>query len=328
MTLLVTGGAGFIGRNFVELLRRERPDHELVVLDLLTYAGSREAVADFEADPAVHFVQGDVADGALLDELFQRHAPEGVVHFAAESHVDRSISSPSVFLQTNVLGTQVLLEAVRRHGNARVVMVSTDEVYGSLGDDDPPFTEQSPIQPRSPYSASKAAADHLCQAWVHTYGLDVVTTRCSNNYGPWQFPEKLIPVMIHRALDHAPLPVYGTGLNVRDWIHVNDHCKGVLAALEQGRSGAVYNFGADCERTNLAIVHLILDILQRPPALIEHVEDRAGHDWRYAIDARLAREELGWRPSRVLDDALAETVEWYVEHQAWWRPLVERPEQS
>lgn len=324
MTLLVTGGAGFIGRNFVELLRRERPDHELVVLDLLTYAGSRDAVAAFDADPCIHFVQGDVSDGALLDALFQRHAPDGVVHFAAESHVDRSISSPSVFLQTNVLGTQVLLEAVRRHGGPRMVMVSTDEVYGSLGDDDPPFTESSLIQPRSPYSASKAAGDHLCQAWVHTYGLDVVTTRCSNNYGPWQFPEKLIPVMIHRALDRAPLPVYGTGLNVRDWIHVDDHCKGVLAALERGRSGAVYNFGADCERTNLAIVHLILDILQRPASLVEHVEDRAGHDWRYAIDASFAQRELGWSPSRVLDDALAETVEWYVEHQEWWRPLVDR----
>lgn len=322
MTLLVTGGAGFIGRNFVDRLRALHPETTVVVLDLLTYAGTGEAVAHFAADPGVVFVRGDVADPVVVEELFAAHRPARVVHFAAESHVDRSISEPSVFLRTNVLGTQVLLEAARRHGTQRVLMVSTDEVYGSLADGAPAFTEASPVQPRSPYSASKAAADHLCQAWVHTHGLDVVTTRCSNNYGPWQFPEKLIPVMIHKALDRAPLPVYGTGRNVRDWIHVIDHCDGILAALEHGRSGAVYNLGADCERTNLDIVRLILDILGRPHELIHFVADRPGHDWRYAIDATRARTELGWSPRRVLDDALAETVEWYVEHQDWWRPLV------
>lgn len=322
MAVLVTGGAGFIGSNFVRMLRRTRPDEMVVVLDLLTYAGSETTLAALEDDPQLHFVRGDVADAQLVESLLTAHDIGRVVHFAAESHVDRSITEPAVFIRTNVLGTQVVLDACRKQSVERLVVVSTDEVYGSLGTDDPPFTEGSPVCPRSPYSASKAAGDHLAMAWHHTYGLDVVVTRCSNNFGPWQFPEKLIPVMIHKALDHQAMPVYGTGLNVRDWIHVDDHCAGVLAALDKGQAGRIYNFGADAERTNLWIVRTILEILGRPESLISFVEDRAGHDWRYAVDARRAHEELSWAPQRALVDALAETVEWYVEHQQWWRPLV------
>ena len=320
--VLVTGGAGFIGGHFVRALRRLRPDRPVVNLDLLTYAGTLDALAELQADPGHRFVRGDICDGALVERLIAEHGVTELVHFAAESHVDRSIAEPSVFLRTNVLGTQVLLEAARRAGLRRFVHVSTDEVYGHLGPDDPPFTERTPLHPRSPYAASKAASDHLALAWHQTYGLDVVITRCSNNYGPWQYPEKLIPVMVQRALDHQPLPVYGTGGNVRDWIHVDDHCAGVLAALERGRAGEVYNFGARTERANLDVVHQILAVLDRPRSLISFVPDRLGHDWRYAMDATKAEAELGWAPRREFTDALAETVEWYVEHAAWWRPLV------
>jgi len=320
--LLVTGGAGFIGGHFVRALRRLRPDRPVVNLDLLTYAGSLDALASLQGDPLHTFVRGDICDGALVERLIAEHGVTELVHFAAESHVDRSIAEPSVFLRTNVLGTQVLLEAARRAGLRRFVHVSTDEVYGHLGPDDPPFTERTPLHPRSPYAASKAASDHLALAWHQTYGLDVVITRCSNNYGPWQYPEKLIPVMVQRALDHQPLPVYGNGGNVRDWIHVDDHCAGVLAALERGRAGDAYNFGARTERANLDVVHQILTVLDRPRSLISFVSDRLGHDWRYAMDATKAEAELGWAPRRQFTDALAETVEWYVEHAAWWRPLV------
>jgi dTDP-glucose 4,6-dehydratase len=320
--VLVTGGAGFIGGHFVRALRRLRPDRPVVNLDLLTYAGTLDALAELQADPGHRFVRGDICDGALVERLIAEHGVTELVHFAAESHVDRSIAEPSVFLRTNVLGTQVLLEAARRAGLRRFVHVSTDEVYGHLGPDDPPFTERTPLHPRSPYAASKAASDHLALAWHQTYGLDVVITRCSNNYGPWQYPEKLIPVMVQRALDHQPLPVYGTGGNVRDWIHVDDHCAGVLAALERGRAGEVYNFGARTERANLDVVHQTLAVLDRPRSLISFVPDRLGHDWRYAMDATKAEAELGWAPRREFTDALAETVEWYVEHAAWWRPLV------
>ena len=320
--VLVTGGAGFIGGHFVRALRRLRPDRPVVNLDLLTYAGTLDALAELQADPGHTFVRGDICDGALVERLIAEHGVTELVHFAAESHVDRSIAEPSVFLRTNVLGTQVLLEAARRAGLRRFVHVSTDEVYGHLGPDDPPFTERTPLHPRSPYAASKAASDHLALAWHQTYGLDVVITRCSNNYGPWQYPEKLIPVMVQRALDHQPLPVYGTGGNVRDWIHVDDHCAGVLAALERGRAGEVYNFGARTERANLDVVHQILAVLDRPRSLISFVPDRLGHDWRYAMDATKAEAELGWAPRREFTDALAETVEWYVEHAPWWRPLV------
>jgi dTDP-glucose 4,6-dehydratase len=320
--VLVTGGAGFIGGHFVRALRRLRPDRPVVNLDLLTYAGTLDALAELQADPGHRFVRGDICDGALVERLIAEHGVTELVHFAAESHVDRSIAEPSVFLRTNVLGTQVLLEAARRAGLRRFVHVSTDEVYGHLGPDDPPFTERTPLHPRSPYAASKAASDHLALAWHQTYGLDVVITRCSNNYGPWQYPEKLIPVMVQRALDHQPLPVYGTGGNVRDWIHVDDHCAGVLAALERGRAGEVYNFGARTERANLDVVQQILAVLDRPRSLISFVPDRLGHDWRYAMDATKAEAELGWAPRREFTDALAETVEWYVEHAAWWRPHV------
>ncbi len=321
-TTLVTGGAGFIGSAFVRLLLKARPDRKILNLDRLTYAGHRSNLAGVLDHPNHRLVVGDVADPSLVEALFAPGDIDEVVHFAAESHVDRSIDSPAVFLRTNILGTQVLLDAARSHGLRRYLQVSTDEVYGHLGNDDPPFTEDSPIHPRSPYSASKASADHLVLAYGGTYGLPVVITRCSNNYGPYQYPEKLIPVMVSKALDRAPLPVYGNGLNIRDWIHVSDHCAGILAVLDQGRDGQVYNIGGDSERTNLDVVKAVLAALDRPESLISYVTDRPGHDWRYAMDARKLKAETGWAPTRRFEAALEETVRWYVDRQDWWRPLV------
>lgn len=321
-TTLVTGGAGFIGSNFVRHLLRTDPTRRVVVLDALTYAGHRVTLADVDGDPRFAFVHGDITDGPLVSELMAG-GPFGdgideVVHFAAESHVDRSIDGPAVFVHTNVIGTQVLLDAARTHSVRRFIQIGTDEVYGHLGNDDPPFSEQTPVDPRSPYSASKTAADQLALAYHRTYGLPVVVTRCSNNYGPYQFPEKLIPVMILKAFRGEPLPVYGTGLNIRDWLHVDDHCAAILAVLQRAPAGRVYNIGGDSERTNLWIVKRILEILGRPESLITFVADRLGHDWRYAIDARRIRTELGWRPTRRLDDGLAETVEWYLDAGHSW----------
>ena len=321
-TTLVTGGAGFIGSNFVRHLLQHDPTRRVVVLDALTYAGHRATLADVDGDDRFAFVHGDITDRTAVEAVF-REGPFGagideVVHFAAESHVDRSIDGPSVFVHTNVLGTQVLLDAARERGVRRFVQIGTDEVYGHLHDDDPPFTESTPVDPRSPYSASKTAADHLALAYHRTYGLPVVVTRCSNNYGPFQFPEKLIPVMILKAYAREPLPVYGSGLNVRDWIHVDDHCAAVLAVLQRAPAGRVYNIGGDSERTNLWIVRRVLEILGRPESLISFVTDRPGHDWRYAIDASRIRTELGWAPTRRLDDGLAETVEWYLDSGRDW----------
>lgn len=321
-TTLVTGGAGFIGSNFVRHLLRHDPHRRVVVLDALTYAGHRASLADVSGDPRFAFVHGDITDGPAVEALFSA-GPFGegideVVHFAAESHVDRSIDGPAVFIHTNVIGTQVLLDAARQRGVRRFVQIGTDEVYGHLGNDDPPFSETTPVDPRSPYSASKTAGDQLALAYHRTYGLPVVVTRCSNNYGPYQFPEKLIPVMILKAYAGEPLPVYGTGLNIRDWIHVDDHCAAVLAVLQDDRVGRVYNIGADSERTNLWIVRRILEILGKPESLITFVDDRPGHDWRYAIDATRIHTELGWRPARRLDDGLGETVEWYIDHGRDW----------
>jgi len=294
-TVLVTGGAGFIGSNLVRLLRRERPDWTVVNLDKLTYAGNAESLADLRDDPKHVFVRGDIANAELVEHLLRNHGVDAVFNLAAESHVDRSILGPGIFVETNVSGTQVLLEAARQAGVKRFVQISTDEVYGSLGASGK-FSETSPLSPSSPYSASKAAADLLALAYGHTFGLDVVVTRCSNNYGPYQFPEKLIPLMIANALEGKKLPVYGDGLQIRDWIHVEDHNRALLAALEKGREGQVYNLGADNEWPNIQIVSRLLEILGKGRELIEHVKDRPGHDRRYAIDAARARAELGWAP--------------------------------
>jgi dTDP-glucose 4,6-dehydratase len=321
VNVLVTGGCGFIGSNLVRLLLAERPGWRVVNLDKLTYAGNAENLVDLEGDPRYRFVRGDVANGELVGELFRAERVEAVVHLAAESHVDRSILAPAVFIETNVRGTQVLLEAARECGVRRFVHVSTDEVYGSLGPTGL-FTEDSPLAPSSPYSASKAASDLLALSYARTFGLPVVVTRCSNNYGPYQFPEKLIPLMIANALRDLPLPVYGDGMNVRDWIHVDDHCRGLLLALERGADGEVYNLGASSERPNLDIVREVLRLLGKPESLVRFVKDRPGHDRRYAIDARKAQGELGWAPHRRFEEGLAGTVRWYVEHRGWWERVI------
>ncbi len=314
--VLVTGGAGFIGSNLVRYLRRERPEWTVVNLDKLTYAGNLESVADLRHVPGHLFVRGDIANPELVEHLCEQHGVEAILNLAAESHVDRSILGPGIFVETNVSGTQVLLEAARRAGVRRFVQVSTDEVYGSLGAQGR-FSESSPLQASSPYSASKAAADLLALAYHRTFGLDVIVTRCSNNYGPCQFPEKLIPLMIANALDGRKLPVYGDGMHVRDWIHVEDHCAALLAALERGKAGEVYNVGSDNEWPNLHIVQELLRILRKPESLIEHVKDRPGHDRRYAIDARKARAELGWAPRMAFGEGLERTVGWYVDNRPW-----------
>ena len=315
--VLVTGGAGFIGSNLVRYLRRQRPRLTVVNLDKLTYAGNLESLADLKDDRQHVFVRGDIADAKLVDDLLQRHQVEAILNLAAESHVDRSILGPGVFVETNVSGTQVLLDAAHRAGVKRFVQVSTDEVYGSLGAEGH-FSETSPLKPSSPYSASKAAADLLALAYQRTFGLDVVVTRCSNNYGQHQFPEKLIPLMIANALEGKKLPVYGDGLHVRDWIHVEDHCSALVAALEQGKAGEVYNVGCDNEWPNLQIVRQLLHILEKPETLIEYVKDRPGHDRRYAIDARKARDDLGWIPRIPFAEGLERTVRWYVGNRGWW----------
>jgi dTDP-glucose 4,6-dehydratase len=315
--LLITGGAGFIGGNLVRLLRRERPDWTLVNLDKLTYAGNAESLADLRNDPKHVFVRGDIANAELVDHLIRGYRVDAILNLAAESHVDRSILGPGIFVETNVSGTQVLLEAARQAGVKRFVQISTDEVYGSLGATGQ-FTEQSPLKPSSPYSASKTAADLLVLAYGHTFRMDVVVTRCSNNYGPFQFPEKLIPLMIANALEGKKLPVYGDGMQVRDWIHVDDHARALLAALEKGKPGEVYNVGSDNEWPNLQIVNRLLEILDKPKELIEYVKDRPGHDRRYAIDASKAKRELGWGPQITFADGLAQTVKWYLDNRGWW----------
>jgi len=321
LNVLVTGGSGFIGSNLVRLLVAERPEWTIVNLDSLTYAGNAESLADLEGHARYRFVRGDICNGELVAEIIQRDRIDAVMHLAAESHVDRSILSPAIFIETNVRGTQVLLEAARELGLRRFLHVSTDEVYGSLGATGF-FTEETPLAPSSPYSASKAASDLLALAYAHTFGLPVVVTRCSNNYGRYQFPEKLIPLMIANALRDLPLPVYGDGMNVRDWIYVEDHCRGLLAALEKGREGEVYNFGASSERHNIDIVRKVLDLVGKPHTLIQYVKDRPGHDRRYAIDASKARRELGWEPRRRFEETLAATVAWYRENRGWWERII------
>jgi dTDP-glucose 4,6-dehydratase len=322
MNLLITGGMGFIGSNFVRLILRERPDWTICNLDLLTYAANPEsltgATESAESAGRYRFVMGDVADPDALRSLFNDGGFDAVAHFAAESHVDRSIQSAGPFVHANVVGTQVLLDAARAADTGRFVLVSTDEVYGDLGPHDAAFTESTPLTPSSPYSASKAAADHLAFAYHRTHGMDVCITRCSNNYGPYQFPEKLIPLMIVNALEGRNLPVYGRGENVRDWIHVEDHCRGVLATLERGRAGEAYNFGGASERRNLDVVKAIVALAGANEDQIEFVADRPGHDRRYAIDFTKAAADLDWSPRYDFEDGLRETVRWYLDNRRWW----------
>jgi dTDP-glucose 4,6-dehydratase len=318
MNLLITGGAGFIGANFVRRRRRSHPSERLVVLDALTYAGN---LASLEGIDGFTFVKGDICDAAAVEATLRDHGIDAIVHFAAESHVDRSILGPGAFVRTNVQGTATLLEKARAAGVKRFVHVSTDEVYGDLAADDPAFTEETPIRPRSPYSASKAGSDHLVRAWFETYKFPTLITRCSNNYGPYQFPEKLIPLMILNALSDTPLPVYGDGMNVRDWIHVDDHCAAIERVLEAGRDGEVYNVGGRAERPNLEIVHAILKQTGKPESLIRYVADRPGHDRRYAIDDSKIERELGWTRTRRFDEGLESTIAWYRANEPWWRAV-------
>jgi len=324
MRILVTGGAGFIGSNFVHYMIKKYPEYEIVNLDLLTYAGNLESLTEVENASNYKFVRGDIADRPFIMRLFEQEKFDVVVNFAAESHVDRSITDPEVFVRTNVLGTQVLLDASRAYGVKRYHQVSTDEVYGDLPLDRPDlfFTEESPICTSSPYSASKAAADLMVLAYHRTYGMPVTISRCSNNYGPYQFPEKLIPLMILRALHNEKLPVYGKGENVRDWLHVADHCAAIDFIIHKGRVGEVYNVGGHNERTNLAVVKTILKALDKPESLIGYVTDRPGHDLRYAIDPTKLETELGWKPQYNFDTGIQQTIEWYVTHKEWWQPLV------
>jgi dTDP-glucose 4,6-dehydratase len=318
--VLVTGGCGFIGSNLVRFLLRRRTRWEVANLDLLTYAGNRDNLADVEDDPRYRFLRGDVADAGQVRRALR--GCQAVLHLAAESHVDRSIEGSTPFLRTNVIGTGVLLEEARRAGVERFVHVSTDEVYGSLGPRGR-FTERTALAPNSPYAASKAGSDLLVRSFHRTHGLATLITRCSNNYGPYQFPEKFIPLMILRALESKPLPIYGDGLYVRDWIHVEDHCRALLRVLERGRAGETYNIGGNSPLRNLGVARRILALTGQPRSMLEHVVDRPGHDRRYAIDARKMERELGWRPRWTFDRGLAATVRWYRAHEHWWRRILE-----
>jgi len=326
---LITGGAGFIGSNFVRLAS-SRVDAKLIVLDALTYAGNLSNINDLIESKQITFIKGNILDSTLLNQLFSEHKISHVVHFAAESHVDRSITGPAAFIETNVTGTYTLLKAAQdawqnQYDHKRFLHVSTDEVYGDLGPDDPPFNERMAYQPSSPYSASKAASDHLAMAWHRTYGLPVIISNCSNNYGPWQFPEKLIPLIILNALEGRELPVYGDGMQIRDWLHVEDHCDALFTILERGQDGEIYCIGGNNERTNLDIVMRICNAVDQAlyrtagasRKLISHVTDRLGHDRRYAIDAGKLRQELHWSPSYTVENALPEVVNWYLQHRDW-----------
>jgi dTDP-glucose 4,6-dehydratase len=319
--LLVTGGAGFIGSNFVRMVLTEHPDCLVVNLDRLTYAGNLENLAEFIPHDRHVFVHGDICDAALVDRLIDEHRIDAIINFAAESHVDRSITGPKIFIDTNVNGTLTLLEAARDKKIGRFIQVSTDEVYGSLGSEGM-FTERTPLSPNSPYSASKASADHLVHAFGHTWGVPYNITRCSNNYGPYQFPEKLIPLMINNALHDKELPVYGDGLYVRDWLYVYDHCTAIWHVLENAPPGEIYNVGGCNEKPNLEVIRLILNHLSKPETLIRHVKDRPGHDRRYAIDAGKIICELGWKPSVTFEEGIARTIDWYLANAAWLANVV------
>ena len=324
MNIIVTGGAGFIGANFVYYELEKHPEDRIICLDALTYAGNLETLEEAMKNPNFRFVKGDIADRDFVYNLFEEEHPDIVVNFAAESHVDRSIENPEIFLKTNIMGTQVLMDACRKYGIKRYHQVSTDEVYGDLPLDRPElfFTEETPIHTSSPYSSSKAGADLLVLAYYRTFGLPVSITRCSNNYGPYHFPEKLIPLMISRALADEPLPVYGKGENVRDWLYVKDHCSAIDLVMRKGRVGEVYNVGGHNERTNLEVVKTILAQLGKPESLITYVTDRPGHDMRYAIDPTKIHTELGWLPETKFDDGIKATINWYLENESWWKNIL------
>ena len=322
--ILVTGGAGFIGGNFVHYMVDKYPNYMIVNLDALTYAGNLETCQPVEGKPNYKFVKGDIADRDFIFDLFEKEKFDIVVNFAAESHVDRSVTDPEIFIKTNVLGTQVLMDASRAYGVERYHQVSTDEVYGDLPLDRPDlfFTEETPLHTSSPYSASKASADLLVFAYHRTFGLPITISRCSNNYGPYHFPEKLIPLMISRALNDEQLPVYGNGENVRDWLHVYDHCAAIDLILHKGKVGEVYNVGGHNERTNLEVVKTILKALNKPESLITYVKDRPGHDLRYAIDPQKLETELGWKPTYNFDTGIQQTIEWYLNNKQWWENII------
>ena len=324
MTVIVTGGAGFIGSNFIFHMLKAHPDCRIVCLDKLTYAGNLSTLESVMDRPGFRFVRADICDREAVFALFEEEKPDVVVNFAAESHVDRSIEDPGVFLRTNILGTQTLMDACRKYGTGRFHQVGTDEVYGDLPLDRPDlfFTEETPIRTSSPYSASKASADLLAMAYHRTFGLSVTISRCSNNYGPYQFPEKLIPLMIANALADKPLPVYGQGLNVRDWLYVEDHCRAIDLILQRGRPGEVYNIGGHNEMRNIDIVKLICRELGKPESLITYVTDRKGHDMRYAIDPAKIHAELGWLPATMFADGIKKTIRWYLDNRAWWETIV------
>ena len=324
MTVIITGGAGFIGSNFIFYMRKAHPEYRLVCLDKLTYAGNLSTLASVMDDPNFRFVKLDICDREGVYKLFEEEKPDIVVNFAAESHVDRSIEDPGVFLRTNILGTGVLMDACRKYGIQRYHQVSTDEVYGDLPLDRPDlfFTEETPIHTSSPYSASKASADLLVMAYHRTFGLPVTISRCSNNYGPYQFPEKLIPLMIANCLNDKPLPVYGQGLNVRDWLYVEDHCRAIDLIIHNGHVGEVYNVGGHNEMRNIDIVKLICKALNKPESLITYVTDRKGHDMRYAIDPTKIYTELGWMPETKFPDGIQKTIQWYLNNRAWWEEII------
>jgi dTDP-glucose 4,6-dehydratase len=319
-TLLVTGGAGFIGSNFVRYMLHHH-SYRIINLDKLTYAGNLENLADVESHPNYRFVKGDICDRLLLENLFEEETIDAVLNFAAESHVDRSILGARVFVETNVLGTQTLLDVAKHYGVERFLQVSTDEVYGTLGETGY-FTEETPLAPNSPYSASKAGADFLVRAYHETFKMPTLITRCSNNYGPYHFPEKLIPLMIANALNDKPLPVYGDGLNVRDWLYVEDHCRAIDVVLHNGKLGEVYNIGGHNEKRNIDIVKLILQKLGKPESLITFVKDRPGHDRRYAIDASKIERELGWKPQETFETGIEKTIQWYLDNRKWWERII------
>ena len=325
MTIVVTGGAGFIGSNFVFYELEKHPEDRIVCIDKLTYAGNLSTLAPVMDKPNFRFVKMDICDREGIDKLFEEEKPDIVVNFAAESHVDRSIENPEIFLQTNIIGTSTLMDACRKHGITRYHQVSTDEVYGDLPLDRPDlfFTEETPIHTSSPYSSSKAGADLLVLAYHRTYGLPVSISRCSNNYGPYHFPEKLIPLMVINALHDKPLPVYGKGLNVRDWLYVEDHCKAIDLVMRKGRVGEVYNIGGHNEMRNIDIVKLICKELGKPESLITYVTDRKGHDMRYAIDPTKIHNELGWLPETMFKDGIKKTIRWYLDNQSWWQPIID-----
>ncbi|MBR2190167.1 MAG: dTDP-glucose 4,6-dehydratase [Eubacterium sp.] len=324
MNIIVTGGAGFIGANFVYYELEKHPEDRIICLDKLTYAGNLETLEEAMKNPNFRFVKGDIADKEFVEKLFEEEKPDIVVNFAAESHVDRSIEDPGIFLRTNILGTQVLMDACRKYGIKRYHQVSTDEVYGDLPLDRPDlfFTEETPIHTSSPYSSSKAGADLLVLAYHRTYGLPVTITRCSNNYGPYHFPEKLIPLMISRALADESLPVYGKGENVRDWLYVKDHCAAIDLVMREGKVGEVYNVGGHNEKSNLEVVKIILEKLGKPESLITYVTDRPGHDMRYAIDPTKIHNELGWLPETKFEDGIEQTIEWYLNNKEWWENIL------